>query len=55
MNAAEESRGIINKWVSEQTEGRIEDLVPKGAINTWTRLVLTNAIYFNAAWLHPFE
>ena len=53
--APEESRITINRWVSEQTEGRIEDLIPQGLIDTWTRLVLTNAIYFNAAWQHPFN
>ncbi|GAI29049.1 unnamed protein product, partial [marine sediment metagenome] len=49
-NAPEESRITINNWVSDQTEGRIEDLVPQGLIDALTRLVLTNAIYFNAAW-----
>ncbi|MBT9164007.1 MAG: hypothetical protein DDT24_00934 [Chloroflexi bacterium] len=38
----------------DQTEGRIEDLIPQGVIDVLTRLVLTNAIYFNAAWQHPF-
>lgn len=55
VSAAEESRKTINTWVSDQTEGRIKDLIPQGAINKLTRLVLTNAIYFNAAWQHPFE
>jgi len=55
VNAPEESRVAINDWVSEQTEGRIEDLIPKGIIDALTRLVLTNAIYFNAAWSDPFE
>jgi serpin B len=55
INAPEESRITINDWVSEQTEGRIKDLIPQGAIDALTRLVLTNAIYFNAAWLNPFE
>ncbi len=55
VSAPEESRATINKWVSNQTEGRIEDLIPQGLINALTRLVLTNAIYFNAAWDHPFE
>jgi serpin B len=54
VNAAEDSRIIINDWVSEQTEGRIEDLIPPYVITELTRLVLTNAIYFNAAWQHPF-
>jgi serpin B len=55
INAPEESRVTINDWVSDQTEGRIEDLIPQGAIDALTRLVLTNAIYFNAAWLNPFN
>ena len=55
VNAPEPSRQIINKWVSDQTEGLIKDLIPVGAIDSLTRLVLTNAIYFNAAWANPFE
>jgi len=55
VNAPEESRVTINEWISKQTEGRIEDLIPRGVINVLTRLVLTNAIYFNAAWQYPFE
>ena len=54
VNAPEESRVTINDWVSEQTEERIEDLIPQGLIDKLTRLVLTNAIYFNAAWAQPF-
>jgi len=55
INETEKSRITINDWVSEQTEGRIEDLIPQGVISILTRLVLTNAIYFNAAWEYPFE
>ncbi len=51
----ESARATINDWVSQNTEGKITDLIPPGAIDTLTRLVLTNAIYFNAAWAHPFE
>jgi serpin B len=55
IGAPEESRVTINDWVAEQTEERIKDLIPPGLINPATRLVLTNAIYFNAAWLYPFK
>ncbi len=55
VKALEQSRTQINDWVSEQTEGKIKDLVPPGAIDAATRLVLTNAIYFNAAWKYPFD
>jgi len=55
ITETEKSRLAINQWVSDQTEGRIEDLIPQGAIDALTRLVLTNAIYFNAAWEYPFN
>jgi serpin B len=55
LGAPEESRLTINDWVAKQTEERIENLIPKGLINPMTRLVLTNAIYFNAAWAYPFD
>lgn len=55
IKTPEPSRININKWIGEQTEGRIEDLLPPGSIIESTRLVLTNAIYFNAAWKNPFE
>lgn len=51
----EAARKVINDWVSDQTEGRIRDLIPPGAVDPLTRLVLSNAIYFNAAWAEPFE
>jgi serpin B len=55
MNETEQSRLAINKWVYDKTEECIKDLIPPGAISELTRLVLTNAIYFNAAWAYPFD
>lgn len=51
----EQSRLTINQWVADQTENKITDLLPQGSITTLTRLVLTNAVYFNAAWKFPFK
>ena len=51
----DDSRIDINKWVERNTENRIKDLLKPGTITPATRLVLTNAIYFNAAWAKPFE
>ena len=53
--APEESRTAINDWVAESTEDRIKDLIPPDVINSLTRMVLTNAIYFNASWAFPFN
>lgn len=55
INDPESARLLINDWVAEQTEDRIKDIVPEGAITPLTRLVLANAIYFNASWLHAFS
>lgn len=55
QKAREQSRVTINDWVAEQTANRIKDLIPQGSINELTRLVLTNAIYFKAAWLNQFN
>jgi len=55
INTPEPSRIYINEWIDEQTEGRIEELLPPGSINEATRMVLTNVIYFKASWMKPFE
>jgi len=51
----EESRITINKWVEEQTEDKIKDLLPAGSIDPLTRLVITNAIYFKGTWVKQFD
>ncbi len=48
------ARRTINDRVSQQTEGRIADLLPEGAVNNQTRMVLTNAIAFKSDWMRPF-
>ncbi len=55
VNETEASRVAINSWVEDQTENRIEDLIPPGVVNDLTRLVIANAIYFKANWLQQFE
>ena len=55
MTMPEESRLTINDWVADRTEDRIKDLIPQGVIDEFTRLVLTNAIYFNAKWRYTFD
>jgi serpin B len=54
VNDPEGARQTINSKVEEQTEGKIKELFPSGTINSYTRLVLTNAIYFKATWKYKF-
>jgi serpin B len=53
--AAEAARTAINGWTAEQTHDRIPEIIPEGAVDDMTRLVLVNALYFKASWLKPFE
>jgi len=51
---AEAARETINTWVEDKTEDKIKNLLPQGSITSDTVAVLTNAIYFNAAWKDQF-
>lgn len=44
----------INQWASEQTHGRIQGIAD-GMINSYTDLILANAIYFKGKWEDPFD
>ena len=54
-SAAEQARRAINDWVAEQTADKIPELIPQGALDSLTRLVLVNAIYLDATWMSQFE
>jgi serpin B len=53
--ASEPARQTINDWVSDETNDRIPELLPPGSIDSATRLVLTNTVYFKGGWNFPFE
>ncbi|MEA3463588.1 MAG: serpin family protein [Patescibacteria group bacterium] len=51
----EKSRQTINSFIEEQTNNKIKDLIPQGVLNSLTKLVLTNAIYFKGNWEWEFD
>lgn len=51
----EGARKTINEWVEKQTQDKIKNLLPPGAVTPDSRMVLTNAIYFKAAWRDKFH
>ncbi len=53
INQPEESRVLINKWVEDRTNGKIKDLIAQ--LSSDTRMVLTNTVYFDAAWATEFD
>ncbi|XP_075387722.1 leukocyte elastase inhibitor [Tenrec ecaudatus] len=54
QHASETAREEINKWVKDQTEGKIPELLAAGVVGSMTKLVLVNAIYFKGNWKNKF-
>jgi serpin B len=46
---------IINSWIANQTNDKITDLIPDGILNSYTYMVLTNAVYFKGTWVYQFD
>jgi len=55
VSDTETARNVINVWVEKKTKDKIKELIARGALNSMTRLVLTNAIYFKGNWARQFE
>jgi len=55
VKETEKSRQTINNYIENQTNDIIKDLIPFGALNPMTRMVLTNAIYFKGEWERIFD
>uniref|UniRef100_A0A8C4KKN7 Serpin B10-like n=1 Tax=Dromaius novaehollandiae TaxID=8790 RepID=A0A8C4KKN7_DRONO len=55
VRTANEIRKEINSKVEHQTEGKIQNLLPPGSVDSLTRLVLINALYFKGSWATKFQ
>ncbi len=53
--AVEAARKLINGWVEDKTQRRIQNLIGPGMLDPLTRLVLVNAIYFKGNWASQFK
>uniref|UniRef100_A0A8C2TX91 Serpin domain-containing protein n=1 Tax=Coturnix japonica TaxID=93934 RepID=A0A8C2TX91_COTJA len=51
---ADQGRALINSWVENETERKIQNLLPAGSLDSHTALVLVNAIYFKGNWEKRF-
>jgi len=51
INTAE----LINQWIEDQTNNLIKDIIDPNFINDFTKLILTNAIYFKGNWVIQFD
>jgi len=55
VRATETARKTINAWVEKKTDDKIKNLISEGVLDSMTRLVLTNAIYFKGNWAKQFK
>jgi len=55
VTATETARKTINAWVEKKTNDKIKNLISEGVLDSMTRLVLTNAIYFKGNWARQFK
>lgn len=55
INSPQKSCDAMNRWISEKTNHIIEGIINANDINTLTRLILTNSIYFNGKWRDEFD
>ena len=53
--APDAARQAINGWVSENTRGKIPQLLAPGSVDSSMRLALANALYFTGSWAAPFD
>ncbi|GFP83143.1 serpin-zx [Phtheirospermum japonicum] len=54
-NKAYEVREEVYAWAEKETNGLIKDLLPSGSVNSLTKLILANALYFKGAWVDKFD
>ncbi|MCW5848600.1 MAG: serpin family protein [Anaerolineae bacterium] len=52
---ARDAASIVNQWASDQTNGRIADLLTPCDVNASTLMALLNALYFKGRWRVPFD
>jgi len=49
------ARGIINRWVADETHGHIPELLRSGDVTNQSVLTVADAIYFKADWAEAFD
>jgi serpin B len=55
VHQPDEARLTVDGWVSQETGGAIADLLPPGAVDDTTRVVLVNALHLRMPWDAPFN
>lgn len=54
-NNPQQASNTINKWVAQETQDKIQNIVSPKMFNQGTSLAIINAIYFKSDWSKPFS
>ncbi|XP_030950365.1 serpin-ZX [Quercus lobata] len=52
---AAEVTSTVNSWAEKETSGLIKEVLPSGSVDSTTRLIFANALYFKGAWDEKFD
>ncbi|KAJ8681882.1 hypothetical protein QAD02_017674 [Eretmocerus hayati] len=55
MNNPIEAAKSVNNWVKRNTNSKIKEIIQSSAIDSDTRMILVNAIYFKGNWAKQFD
>jgi len=55
FSVSQTAANTINQWIAEHTDQKITKLFAPNDLQSSTRLVLANALYFSAKFLRPFD
>jgi serine protease inhibitor len=55
FSAPQTAANTINQWIASHTEQKITELFAPSDLESSTRLVVANALYFSATFLRPFD
>ncbi|CAI9302974.1 unnamed protein product [Lactuca saligna] len=45
----------VNLWAEKQTGGLIKEILPSNAVDSTTKLIFANAVYFKGSWSEKFD
>ncbi|KAL5705078.1 NADH:ubiquinone reductase (H(+)-translocating) [Ranunculus cassubicifolius] len=45
----------VNSWAEKETNGLIKEILPSGSVDSSTRLIFANGLYFKGVWNEKFD
>ena len=47
--------GVVNSWAEKETNGLIKEMLPPDSVDSTTKLIFANTLYFKGAWSEQFD